>query len=87
MVARQRLYLAAGAEVFALGGDALVVINIVLPAVLGPAIEHCQTCRRLGGGKGSVLVHLGETSIVTCDPVGKCQSYDLQIEWDALSPR
>jgi hypothetical protein len=35
-------YLAAGAEIVAFGDDALMVINVVLPAVLGPLGRHQQ---------------------------------------------
>lgn len=40
------MYLLAGAEVFTLGLDTLVVVDIVLPAVLGPGSADVRGCAR-----------------------------------------
>lgn len=60
-------YLATRAEVLALGVDALVVVDVVLPAVLGPAESRLdRMVWSMISERHRVLVHVREASIVTC---------------------
>lgn len=68
------MYLLAGAEVVTLGLDTLVVVDIVLPAVLGPGKSRIRRSALSEDPGSSVLVLLGETGVVTCDCAENCQS-------------
>lgn len=60
-------YLAARAEILALGVDTLVVVNVVLPAVLGPGRKLDIKPIGVVESAWDVLVLLREASVVTCN--------------------
>ena len=56
-------YLTAWTKVFALGIDTLLVVDIVLPAVLGPTVDQ-YTHRNFTRTDHGILVLIGEAGIV-----------------------